>query len=89
MVSSSFGLCGLNMDEASKNGLIAECGDILIRGCLSEWLGGFARYLGSYNTYIVELWGVLERLILSKKLRCRSSKVVVQNILNSRQSSII
>lgn len=58
----------LNIDEASKNDLIFVCGGLL-RGCTNEWLGGFTRYLGSCSVYIVELWCILEGLILTKELK--------------------
>jgi ribonuclease HI len=36
-----------------------SCGGV-IRGSEGEWLDGFAKRISNCNTYIVELWGILE-----------------------------
>lgn len=74
--------------------MIDECGGVL-RGCTSEWLWGFITYFSSCSGYIVEPLSVLKGLRLWKEFEYQAielhieSKVVVQNILDSGQSSII
>ena len=33
-----------------------------------SWIGGFTRYIGSTNSFIVELWGLKEGLLLCYNL---------------------
>ncbi|MCI50480.1 putative ribonuclease H protein [Trifolium medium] len=44
----------LNTNGASKEGKIASCGGV-IRGNQGEWLGGFAKYIGSCSAFTAEL----------------------------------
>lgn len=45
----------------------ASCGG-LIRTADGHWVRGFARYLGYTTTFLAELWGVYEGLMLAKRL---------------------
>jgi hypothetical protein len=47
----------LNTNGASKEGKRAGCG-AFIRGSDMEWIGGFAKFLGTCNAYVAELRGV-------------------------------
>ena len=51
----------LNTDGACSSNGAAGCGGI-ISGCDSEWLGEFAKSIGTCCAYIAELWGVFEGL---------------------------
>ncbi|PNX92395.1 ribonuclease H [Trifolium pratense] len=57
----------LNTDGASKEGRNAGCGGV-IRGNQGERLGGFAKGVGNCSAFVAELWGVLEGLLLAKRL---------------------
>lgn len=84
----------LSINGASKNDLIVGCGGIL-RGCTGEWLRDFARYLSSYRAYIAKFWSVREGLRLSNTFGFQAIelhidfKVVIKNILDYKQGSII
>ena len=39
-----------------------------MRGEHGSWIGGFTRYIGSTNSFIAELWGFREGLLLCCKL---------------------
>ena len=41
----------------------AGCGG-LVRDEHGNWIGGFTRYIGSTNSFIAELWGLREGLLL-------------------------
>ena len=41
----------------------AGCGG-LVRDEHSSWVGGFTKYIGSTNSFIAELWGLREGLLL-------------------------
>ncbi|KAK2399946.1 Polynucleotidyl transferase, ribonuclease H superfamily protein [Trifolium repens] len=79
----------LNTDGASKEGKIAGCGGV-IRGSQGEWLGGFAKHIGSCSDFTAELWGVVEGLCLAQRLAfskvelCIDSQAVVQVIESGR-----
>ncbi|GAU33226.1 hypothetical protein TSUD_333490 [Trifolium subterraneum] len=45
----------------------AGCGGV-IRGNQGELLGGFAKGVGNYSSFIVELWGVIEGLCPASRL---------------------
>jgi hypothetical protein len=47
----------LNTNGMSKEGKRAGCG-AFIRGSDMEWIGGFAKFLGTCNAYVAELRGV-------------------------------
>ncbi|GAU38278.1 hypothetical protein TSUD_119590 [Trifolium subterraneum] len=75
----------LNTDGArSEDGSIG-CGGI-IRGSDSEWLGGFAKFVGFGSAYLAQLWGVFEGLTYARNLNLShvelnvNSMVVVQAI---------
>jgi ribonuclease HI len=51
----------LNTDGACKGRIIAGCGGI-IRNNRGDWLGGFAKHIGTCSAFTAELWGVLEGL---------------------------
>lgn len=61
------GWIALHMNGASRSMLFAGCGGLL-RGAHGEWLGGFSRNLGITSAYEAELWGVLEGLLLARRL---------------------
>jgi hypothetical protein len=58
----------LNTDgSCCDDGHIGCCG--IIKGGDGEWLGGFAKFIGQGNAYVVELWGVFEGLEYAKRLK--------------------
>ncbi|PNX83714.1 ribonuclease H [Trifolium pratense] len=79
----------LNTDGAHKDRVSARCGGV-IRDSQGEWLGGFAKGVGSCSAFVVELWGVFERLKYAKSLGFMAielninSSVVVQVIKTDR-----
>ncbi|GAU47307.1 hypothetical protein TSUD_283760 [Trifolium subterraneum] len=70
----------LNTDGASKDLSRAGCGGI-IRGSQGEWLGGFAKGLGSCSAVIAELWGVAEGLSYAKRLGFTAVELNVDSIV--------
>ncbi|GAU49448.1 hypothetical protein TSUD_137920 [Trifolium subterraneum] len=56
----------VNTDGAGKNNKNSGCGG-LIRGNEGEWLGGFAKGLGTCSGLVAELWVALEGLKLAWK----------------------
>ena len=44
--------------------LLLTKGGGLVRDEHGSWIGGFTRYIGSTNSFIVELWGFREGLLL-------------------------
>ncbi|MCI60412.1 ribonuclease H protein [Trifolium medium] len=57
----------MNSDGSCKDNGIAGCGG-LIRGSDGEWLGDFAKHIGSGSAYVAELCGMLEGLKLARKV---------------------
>jgi hypothetical protein len=51
----------LNTDGACKGRITAGCGGI-IRNNRGDWLGGFAKHIGTCSAFTTKLWGVLEGL---------------------------
>ncbi|PNX95557.1 ribonuclease H [Trifolium pratense] len=79
----------LNTDGSCKEGKRAGCGGV-IRGNQGEWLGGFAKGVGQCSAFVAELWGVLEGLLLAKRLGFSTvelsidSKAVVHVVISGR-----
>jgi ribonuclease HI len=84
----------LNTDGARKDHGSAGCGGI-IRGSHGEWLGGFAKGVGTCSAFVAELWGVFEGLKFAKRLGFMAielnidSSVVVQVIKTGRLNSSV
>jgi ribonuclease HI len=57
----------LNPDGACKDQHVAGCGGI-VRGSQGEWIGGFAKCLGSCSAFVAEIWGVLVGLHYARSL---------------------
>ncbi|MCI66699.1 ribonuclease H protein, partial [Trifolium medium] len=57
----------INTDEACREDGCTGCGG-LIKGSEGEWLGGFAKSLGSCHAFVAELWGVFEGLKLARRM---------------------
>ncbi|KAK2394949.1 hypothetical protein QL285_056723 [Trifolium repens] len=57
----------LNTDGALKDNGSAGCGG-LIRGSEGEWIGGFAKSVGTCSAFIAELWGVFEGLMYARRM---------------------
>ncbi|CAJ2675557.1 unnamed protein product [Trifolium pratense] len=57
----------LNTDGARKNNGRAGCGGV-IRGSQGEWLGGFAKGVGSCSAFVAELLGVYEGLSYARRM---------------------
>ncbi|XP_075655213.1 uncharacterized protein LOC142625441 [Castanea sativa] len=84
----------LNTDEATiGNPGRAWCGG-LIRNKHGEWLGGFSRSIGCSNSFMVELWGLRDGLILCNEMHLNvvdiqlDAKAVVQLLSNSSSANI-
>ncbi|PNX61822.1 ribonuclease H, partial [Trifolium pratense] len=58
----------LNTDGARKDNGKAGCGGV-IRGSQGEWLGGFAKGVGTCSAFVAELWGVFEGLTYARRMR--------------------
>jgi hypothetical protein len=85
----------LNIDEASKEGKIAGC-DGVIRENQGEWLGGFAKHIGSCIVLLLLNFGVwwkvyvfAQRLVFFKVELCIDSQAVVQVIESGRTRGTI
>jgi ribonuclease HI len=80
----------LNTDGASKVQHLSGCGGI-VRGSQGEWIGGFAKNVGSCNAFIAELWGVLEglrfvQLLGFKKIELNIDSIAVVRIVQTGMS---
>ncbi|MCI02556.1 ribonuclease H protein, partial [Trifolium medium] len=69
----------LNTDGAWKHHNIAGCGGI-IRGSQGEWLGGFAKGVGSYSAFVAELWGVFEGLSHARRLSFSAVELNIDSV---------
>ncbi|MCH79274.1 putative non-LTR retroelement reverse transcriptase [Trifolium medium] len=84
----------LNTDGASRRSDLAGCGGLL-RNSNGQWLGGFSHHLGCCNSYLAELWGVLDGLTFAfdrghKKIELHTdSCVVVQTLQSGREGSVV
>ena len=90
----------LNVDGASLVNTGKAGGGGLLRDEEGNWLGGFARRIGSTNSFTVELWALRDGLILCNQLKVQAvnieldAKAVVDAInlqgkSNSALSSIL
>ncbi|MCI00028.1 ribonuclease H protein [Trifolium medium] len=70
----------LNSNGSCKEGGRIGCGRI-IRGSVGEWLGGYAKFIGVGNTYLVELFGVLEGLKHAKRPNFREVVVHIDSLI--------
>ncbi|MCI08973.1 ribonuclease H protein, partial [Trifolium medium] len=70
----------LNTDGSCSNDGKIGCGGIL-RGSEGEWLGGFAKFIGKGNAYIAKLWGVLEVLLLARRLNFKAVELHVDSLV--------
>ncbi|CAJ2645452.1 unnamed protein product [Trifolium pratense] len=75
----SSGWIKLNTDGSCSNDGIIGCGGVL-RGSEGEWLGGYAKFIGVGNTFIAELWGVLEGLKHAKSLNFRAVELNIDSL---------
>jgi ribonuclease HI len=80
----------LNTDGASKKQHLSGCGGI-VRGSQGEWIGGFAKNVGSCNAFVAELWGVLEglrfvQLLGFKKIELNIDSIAVVRIVQTGMS---
>jgi ribonuclease HI len=78
----------LNTDGASNNNNVAGCGG-LVRDREGDWLGGFAKYVGSSSAVVAEAWGVLEglRYVWNKgfrKVELNVDSLALVNIIKNR-----
>ncbi|GAU43826.1 hypothetical protein TSUD_399190 [Trifolium subterraneum] len=83
----------LNTDGACKDDRTAGCGGI-IRNSDGRWIGGFAKSLGKWkcNSYVAELWGVLEGLKYARRLGYQAidlnvDSLAVKQVLTSGSSN--
>jgi ribonuclease HI len=80
----------LHTDGASKEQHLSGCGGI-VRGSQGEWIGGFAKNVGSCCSFIAELWGVLEglrfvQMLGFKKIELNIDSKAVVRIVQSGMS---
>lgn len=68
----------VNTDGAASSNCIAGCGG-LIRKDKGDWLGGFAKYIGNCNAFIVEFCGVHEGIRLVKYYSIKNVEFQVDN----------
>lgn len=62
------GWCKLNTDGAtSGNSGLARCGGI-VRDEHGDWLAGFSRHIGITTSFVAELWGLRDGLMLCSNL---------------------
>ncbi|GAU46467.1 hypothetical protein TSUD_402340 [Trifolium subterraneum] len=87
----SQGWVKLNTDGARKNERVAGCGGI-IRNNIGDWIGGFAKHVGSCSAFVAELWGVLEGLNYAwklgfKKVELEIDSAIVVDAVNSGETN--
>jgi ribonuclease HI len=82
----SDGWVAINTDGAISSNRNSGCGGI-IRGCMGDWLGGFAKGLGECSIEVAELWGAWEGLQLAwnlgfRRVELRMDAMNIVKILN-------
>ncbi|MCI01199.1 non-LTR retroelement reverse transcriptase-like, partial [Trifolium medium] len=69
----------LNTDGSCREDGHIGCGGI-IRGSDGEWISGFAKFVGYGNTYLAELWGVVEGLSYARRLNLHRVELHVDSM---------
>jgi ribonuclease HI len=69
----------LNTDGSCREDGHIGCGGI-IRGNDSEWIGGFAKFVGHGNAYLAKLWGVVEGLSYAIRLNLHCVELHVDSM---------
>jgi ribonuclease HI len=83
----------LNTDGACKDQRVAGCSGIVC-GSQGEWIGGFAKCVGSCSAFVAEVWEVLVGLRYVRSLGFNKvelnvdSKAVVRGIKTGRMNIV-
>ena len=56
----------LNTDGVANSVLGRAGGGGILRDCVGNWIGGFARFLGNCSSLMAELWALKDGLSLAK-----------------------